>query len=79
MLTCCNDFVTIFQNMGSNPLITKATRVTMDSASPTCIDTFWSNSRMNSTNDIFFVHLSDHFPIFTMIHVSIIRTQQHVF
>ena len=61
--TFCNDFVTNFQNNGYNPLITKATRVTLDGASSTCIDHFWSNSRMNSTNDIFGVQ----FPILTMI------------
>ena len=77
--TFCNDFVTNFQNNGYNPLITKATRVTLDGASSTCIDHFWSNSRMNSTNGIFEVHISDHYPIFTMIQVTNIPVQQHVY
>ena len=56
------EFLEVMYSHAFNPLITKPTRVTGNTA--TLIDNIFTNSSRNSFNGIILSDISDHFPIF---------------
>ena len=53
------DYTTNFMTKGYNAMIVKATRVTLDNVSSTCIDHLWANLQFRRTSGYFEAHIKD--------------------
>ena len=75
----CVDYITNFMTKGYNALINKPTRVTLDDVSSTCIDHLWAKLQFRTTSGIFETHISDHYPIFTIVDCQQQRIIRHIY
>uniref|UniRef100_A0A1A8UYZ8 Helentron 4 helitron-like transposon replicase/helicase/endonuclease n=2 Tax=Nothobranchius TaxID=28779 RepID=A0A1A8UYZ8_NOTFU len=67
-----NDFCNTMFNFGLRPLICKPSRITKDSATP--IDNIFTNVYGSATSGIFLNDITDHLPIFGILHSLIDNT-----
>ena len=68
-----NDFINNCHSNSLIPLINKPTRNA--NKNPSILDHIWSNQLYDTFNGIFLLEITDHYPIFTLFQLTVLRSE----